>query len=171
MELVSHEGIVLEAYKDSKGIWTWGIGVTSASGHKVERYIDNPQPISKVIDIFEWLLKTKYIPSVEEAFTRCLTEAQFAAAVSFHYNTGAIKTASWVKDFNTGNINQAAIDFMKWRNPPEILSRRTKERNLFFNGIWSNTGKATVFTRVKKPSYTPDWSSAKQVDISHEIGN
>ena len=27
LELVYHEGIVLEAYKDSKGIWTWGIGV------------------------------------------------------------------------------------------------------------------------------------------------
>jgi len=50
LEVISHEGIVPEAYKDSKGIWTWGIGVTSASGHKVfPRYVDNPQTIAGVI--------------------------------------------------------------------------------------------------------------------------
>ena len=50
-EVIGHEAIVQEAYKDSKGIWTWGIGVTSASGHSVERYRDNPQPIERCIEI------------------------------------------------------------------------------------------------------------------------
>jgi len=34
-ELAAHEGIVVEAYRDTVGVWTWGIGVTSRSGHKV----------------------------------------------------------------------------------------------------------------------------------------
>lgn len=31
-----------EWYKDSKGIGTWGIGVTNASGQAVNRYKDDP---------------------------------------------------------------------------------------------------------------------------------
>lgn len=107
LELLSHEGIVLEAYKDSVGVWTWGVGVTSASGHRVLRYKDNPQPMSKVIEIYKWLVETKYLPDVLEAFTVELSEAQLAAALSFHYNTGAIKRASWVKSFNAGNVVKA----------------------------------------------------------------
>lgn len=166
VELAEHEGIVLEAYKDSKGIWTWGIGVTSASGHLVERYKDNPQPLEKVFEIYEWLLRTKYLPDVLEAFEgHDLTEAQLAAALSFHYNTGAIKRASWVKTWKKGDIPKAYQEFMNWRSPPEIIPRREKERNLFFNGIWSNRdGKVTVFREVRKPSYTPKWSSAEEIE-------
>lgn len=170
MELVSHEGIVLEAYKDSKGIWTWGIGVTNASGHKVNRYKDNPQTIKKVVEIFEWLVRTKYLPDVIKAFNKPLSEAQLAAALSFHYNTGAISRASWVKSFNAGDIEKAKKEFMNWRSPKEIIPRREKERDLFFDGKWSNKDNmATVYTKVKKPSYTPDWKSGKKVDISKEF--
>lgn len=171
LELVSHEGIVLEAYKDSKGIWTWGIGVTNASGHKVARYKDKPQTVQKVVEIFEWLVRTRYLPDVQKAFEgHPLTEAQLAAALSFHYNTGAITKASWVKSFKAGNIAQAKLEFMNYKKPKEIIPRREAERDLFFNGVWSETdGKATVYKRVKKPSYTPDWGSAEQVDISKEF--
>ena len=48
-EIVSHEAIIREAYKDSKGIWTWSVGITSASGHGVERYKDSPQPLDKCL--------------------------------------------------------------------------------------------------------------------------
>ena len=45
-EIVSHEAIVREAYKDSVGVWTWSVGITNASGHKVfPRYKDNPQSL------------------------------------------------------------------------------------------------------------------------------
>ena len=169
LEIVSHEGIVLEAYKDSVGIWTWGIGVTDMSGHGVQRYKDNPQSISKVLEIFNWLVETQYLPDVVEVLGEDLTEEQLAAALSFHYNTGAIKRASWVKSFKRGQIAKAKREIMNWRKPAEIISRRTKERDLFFDGEWSNDGTTTVFTKVRKPSYAPNWSSAKKIDISEEI--
>lgn len=165
-ELISHEGIVKEAYKDSKGIWTWGIGVTNASGHNVMRYKNNPQPLSKVFDIFDWLVRTKYLPAVEAAFTGPLTEAQVAAALSFHYNTGAIGRASWVKSFNAGNIEKARNEIMSWRSPKEIIPRRTKERDLFFDGKWSSNGTALVYQGVSG-SYQP--RNPKRVDISEEL--
>ena len=171
VELVSHEAIVKEAYKDSVGVWTWGVGVTSRSGHSVERYKDNPQPVSKVIEIFKWLVESKYLPSVPSAFQGCeLSEEQLAAAVSFHYNTGAIGRASWVRSFKAGNIAQAKREFMQWKNPPEIVPRRQKERDLFFDGKWSNDGKVTIYERVRKPSYSPVWGSAVRVDITKELG-
>ena len=170
IEIVSHEGIVLEAYKDSKGIWTWGIGVTDASGHSVGRYKDNPRSISKVVEIYKWLLETKYLPPVLKAFKgHKLSENQLAAAVSFHYNTGAIERASWVRSFKEGKIAQARREFLQWKKPPEIFDRRKKECALFFDGLWSNSGLVTVYTKVNKPSYTPNWKSAKRIDITKEL--
>lgn len=166
-ELVSHEGIVLEAYKDSKGIWTWGIGVTNASGHTVQRYIDEPQPIAKVFDIFDWLVRTKYLPAVKKAFKKPLTDAQLAAALSFHYNTGAIGRASWVKSFNEGNVAKARKEIMNWVTPKEITARRKKERDLFFDGVWSGDGTALIYQGVRRPSYVP--TNPKRVNIEKEL--
>lgn len=168
-ELVSHEGIVLESYKDSRGIWTWGIGVTDASGHTVKRYRDNPQTIHKVLEIFEWLVRTKYLPNVQDAFTRDLTKEQLAAALSFHYNTGGIRKASWVKSFNAGNDELAEKQFMNWSSPKEIIPRREKERDLFFHGDWSNNGTALVYQKVNKPSYKPSSKSATRINILKEL--
>lgn len=165
MELIQHEAIVQEAYKDSQGIWTWGVGVTSASGHSVERYKDNPQPLAKCLAIYVWLLREKYAPAVRQAFSgRELTEAQFAAALSFHYNTGAIERASWVKTWLTGGLAKAKEQFLEWRRPPAIMGRRRAEADLFFHGKWSSGGLAAVYP-VLKPSYQPNFGAGKMVDI------
>jgi len=169
LELISHEAIVREAYKDSVGVWTWGVGVTNASGHEVyPRYKDKPQDIRRCLEVYLWLLREKYLPSVLRAFTRPLNEHQLGAALSFHYNTGAISKATWVKQFNAGDIAGAKLGIMNYRKPPEIVPRREKERDLFFDGKWSSDGKATVYP-VRKPSYTPHWAKAQRVDVSAEI--
>lgn len=169
LELIDHEALVLEAYKDSKRIWTWGIGVTDKSGHRVERYQDNPQTVEHVLAIYIWLLRNRYIPDVLKAFDGfALSETQFAAALSFHYNTGAILRAGWVDRFKAGDIDGARAAFMEWRKPPEIIARREKERDLFFDGKWSHNQFVTIYP-VSKPSYTPEWRSARQVDISADL--
>lgn len=166
LELIGHEAIVQEAYKDSVGVWTWGIGVTNASGHSVDRYKDNPQPIERCLEVYLWLLRQKYIPSVVKAFDGfTLTEAQFAAALSFHYNTGAISKAGWVKKVKAGDTAGGAKAFMEWRKPPEIIERRQKECDLFFEGRWSQDGKAKLY-EVRKPSYSPNWKTVRRVDVS-----
>ena len=88
-----------------------------------------------------------------------------AAALSFHYNTGAIRTTEWVKLFKAGKIAEArAFLISHYLNGGALLKRRKLEAALFFDGVWTTDGKATVLG-VKKPSYTPDWASAKQIDI------
>lgn len=169
LEIAEHEGLVLEAYLDSKGIWTWGFGVTDASGHKVGRYRKNRSTIERAVEIFEWLLRTTYLPQVQAAFRgRELTEAQLAAALSFHWNTGAIAQADWVQSFLLGRRDKAWTEFMQWSRPREIIDRRKAERDLFFDGRWSGDGVVLMYERVR-PGGTPDWSSARQIDIKDEV--
>lgn len=171
LELVGHEAIVLESYLDSENVWTWGIGVTDKSGHKVARYKDNPSTIERVLEIYVWLLRTEYIPAVQKAFAAVkLTETQFAAALSFHYNTGAIEKTEWVKDVISGRLGEAR-EFLEthYLNGGDLKGRRMKEAALFFDGKWSHDdGKATVYP-VLKPSYHPDFRRPQRVDISADL--
>jgi lysozyme len=168
-EILHHEAIVLEAYKDSVGVWTWGVGVTSKSGHMVERYKDNPQPIERCLGIYIWLLRTKYLPEVRRAFGgRALTEAQLTAALSFHWNTGAIGSADWVELWLAGDVAGARLRFMDWKRPASIIPRREAERDLFFASRWAGTGLTTIWP-VRKPSYSPNWAKPQRVDVRDDL--
>lgn len=171
LETASHEGLVQEAYKDSVGVWTWAIGITNASGHEVyPRYKDNPQPIRRCLEMYIWLLRNNYIPAVLKAFQGFpLTEAQFAAALSFHYNTGAIGKTDWVGLVKAGRTTDARRFLTShYLNGGDLQMRRNLEARLFFDGEWSNDGTVNVY-KVNKPSYTPNWSSLKKVDIRADI--
>ncbi len=163
MEVAHHEGIIRKAYKDSVGVWTWSVGITSNSGHLVERYIDKPAPLERCLEVWVWLLQ-KYADDVEVAFTRPLSEAQKAAALSFHWNTGSIHKATWVDDFNRGNNQDAYRNIMNWRSPSEIIPRREAERDLFFDGTWVGSGTMTEYTKLTS-KYTPVWSSARKINV------
>lgn len=171
LEIIQHEAIVRQAYKDSVDVWTWGVGVTNSSGHNVTRYIGNPQPMQKVLEVYIWLLETKYLPAVEEAFFGAdITEEQLAAALSFHWNTGAIKKATWVKQFMAGDVIAAKKSFMNYRKPASIIDRRKAERDLFFSGKWTSGGASVEITRVFANG-NPDWRSRKSIDVSGVIGS
>lgn len=168
LEILEHEAIVPEWYRDSEGFGTWGVGVTDASGHSVGRYKGNPQSISRCIEVYEWLLRTKYLPDVLKAFSgHDLSEAQLGAALSFHYNTGAIQRADWVKHFKNGNLTAARRSFMNWSKPREIIGRRKAERNLFFDGHWTHDGFVLVYTAVSRWKKQP--IRPMQVDIRSEV--
>lgn len=164
LPLCAEEGLVPEAYKDSEGIWTWALGVTDASGHKVERYKDNPQPLKKCVEVSMWLLREKYLPHVLKAFgDHALTESELAAALSFHWNTGAILTTSWVKLFLAGKVKEArAFLESHYVNNGTLKSRRLRESRLFFGGEWPKSLLVPVYG-VAKPSYRP--RGAKLTDL------
>lgn len=171
LELVGHEAIVLEWYKDSVGVGTWGIGVTNRSGHSIDRYKDNPQTIEHVLKVYVWLLRTVYVPDVVKAFGSAqLTEEQFAAALSFHYNTGAILKTEWVKMFLAGNW-KGARQFLEthYLNGGTLTERREAEAALFFDGVWSHTDGTALVIPVAKPSYQPKFSAARRVNIRADM--
>ena len=147
--LASHEGVVPAPYKDSVGVWTWGVGHTAAAGSPNPATLPKAMPadldtaIRKVLRAFRMDV-TKYESDVRQAFRVPLTQSQFDAAVSFHFNTGAIARASWVRDFNRGDKAAAIKGIMNWKKPPEIIPRRKAERDLFANGTYGNS-KVTVW--------------------------
>lgn len=166
LEIASHEAVIRQAYKDSKGVWTWSVGLTSMSGHEVERYIDKPQTIEHCLAVFVWALSGHYLREVLEAFEGYeLKYNELAAALSFHWNTGAIKRATWVKNVKAGNRKAARINIMQYNKPAEIKSRREKERDLFFDGKWSNNGKMAEYTQLTA-AHTPRWSSRVEIDVA-----
>src|SRR5690554_6331906 len=90
LEVACHEALVRQTYKDSVGVLTWCVGMTNATGHTVERYIGKPASLQHCMNIYAWALD-RYADGVRRAFKGTpLTKAQFAAALSFHWNTGAI---------------------------------------------------------------------------------
>ncbi len=172
LELVDHEAIVLETYLDNANPprWTWGIGVTDQSGHKVARYKANPSTIEHVLEVYIWLLRKNYIPGVLRAFDGFpLSETEFAAALSFHYNTGAIGTTSWVGMVKSGQ-RDAARKFLTthYLNDGALQERRDKEAKLFFDGVWSQRDTAMVVP-VNRSTFKPMFGKAKRVDIRADM--
>ncbi|GGD71484.1 lysozyme [Croceicoccus mobilis] len=167
-ELVAHEGIVREAYRDSVGVWTWSVGLTDASGHKVGRYRDNPQSLTHCLEIFIWALRRNYLPEVLAAFgDHQPAEHELAAALSFHWNTGGILRAQWMKLAMEGSSLRARSAMLNWARPVSLLPRRRKEQALFFDGKWSHDGNALVYD-VAKPSYRP--INGRQLPIMASLG-
>jgi lysozyme len=147
--LALHEGIVPAPYKDSVGVWTYGIGHTAAAGApdpaKMPRGMPNDMDaaLADVFAVFRADLP-KYEAGVNRAVKVPITQAQFDALVSFHYNTGAIGRASLVKRLNAGDKAGAAAGFMAWKKPAEIIPRRKEEQKLFATGTYPG-GQVTVW--------------------------
>jgi lysozyme len=169
-EIAKVEGIILEAYYDSVGVLTWSVGITSKSGHNVERYRRNPSTLERALEVYIWLLKTRYGPRVVRAFgDKLITKEQFTAALSFDWNTGGIHRATWVKQFLAGNVSQAKRSIMNWKSPPSIIGRRKHERDLFFGGSFS--GVTTMTQYNVNSNLTPRWSSARRIDVSKQVAD
>lgn len=139
--LIGHEGIVPGPYLDSVKVWTYGVGHTKGAGDpdpaKMARGMpaDLDAELVRVFEIFRRDL-TRYEDAVRTAIRIPVAQHEFDAAVSFHYNTGAIARATWVKSLNAGDRNRAAAEMMNWRKPPEIIGRREDEMRLFRDGTY-----------------------------------
>lgn len=148
--LAAHEGIVPGPYLDSVGVWTTGIGHTAAAGAPDPRTLPRGMPAdldAALRDVFAIFRRdlAKYEADVARVVgNRGVAQHEFDAAVSFHFNTGAIGRATWVKHWLAGSKTAAAQSMMEWRKPSEIIPRRTAERDLFQSGTYGAT-RASVW--------------------------
>jgi lysozyme len=167
-ELFSHEGIVPMPYKDSVGVWTYGVGHTAAAGKPdpadMRRGIATP--VEDVVAVFRRDLP-RYEAAVLKAVRVPLKQHEFDALVSFHFNTGAIGRASFVRRLNAGDRVGAAKGMLDWNKPPEIIDRRTAEMKLFRDGVYSNDGKASVYPATA--SGAVQWGKGRRVDVASLI--
>jgi lysozyme len=142
-QLAALEGIVPAPYYDSVGVLTFGIGHTAAAGAPDPANMPMGEPEHLNAAVFAALLifardADAYAATVDLAMNTP-TQNQFDAGVSFHYNTGAIGSATWVDTHNAGDFVTAGAQFMNWSSPPEVIPRRETERLLYDTGVYEAT--------------------------------
>jgi len=125
--LTLREGFRTFAYKDTKGIWTIGVGHTGPEVHEGLTWT-----VDQVNDALREDVKTAE-KAINDNVTVPLTVNQFDALVSFTFNVGvgAFKRSTLLKVLNQGNYTEAARQFDRWVIPVEITSRRMSEKAQF----------------------------------------
>ena len=152
LEIAEHEGVVPAPYRDSVGVWTFGIGHTAAAGGLDPREMNSAMPadvdaaVMRAIDVFRQDL-TKYEARVNAAIKVPLKQHEFDALVSFDFNTGGIHRAQLTKAINRGD-KDAARHFMGWLRPAEIYNRRKAEMRLFQTGDYDHNGDSIPVWRT-----------------------
>lgn len=160
LEIAEHEGIVPAPYRDSVGVYTFGIAHTAAAGGLDPQEMNGAMPtgaaletaIDRALEVFREDIP-KYEARVNKHIKVPLKQHQFDALVSFDFNTGGIHRAKLTKAINARDPN-ASRHFFGWLKPPEIRKRRTAEKNLFDTGnydangdqipIWKTNGKGRL---------------------------
>jgi lysozyme len=173
LEVAFHEAVVRQAYLDGAGVWTWSVGLTSATGHDVRRYIGAAQPMQHCLNVYVWAL-INYARHVDEVFAGVeLPQNVYAGALSFHWNTGALRRASWVDLYISGDHADAEESFKSWNKVGGkvvhgLSVRRDKEADLIWRGKWASNGQIREYTRLTTGS-TPVWSSGVMRDVRSEM--
>lgn len=166
MAIVSHEGIVLSRYFDSVRVPTLGVGHTAAAGYPDPATFQGSLMLGEAFGLLRHDIM-KYERGVNAAVKVPLKQHEFDALVSFHYNTGAIGKASFVKKLNAGDRAGALKGIMDWRKPTGIIARRTAERDLFKTGKYPPPF-ATIYPATSSGKVL--WSEGKRVDLRKELG-
>lgn len=124
--LIAREGKRNDAYLDSVGVWTIGVGHTGPEVHAGLHWTDDQvaDALRADLDRFEAAVNTA---------TAALTQHQFDALVSFAFNVGvgAFTSSTLLKNINAKLFDEAETQFDRWHIPPEITRRRNGEREQF----------------------------------------
>ena len=117
----SFEGLRLQAYQDSAGIWTIGYGHTGRDVHK-GRVITEPQAEQLLLADMQHAVSV-----VNAAVTVKLTQSMFDALCDFAYNAkvNAFLHSTLLEDLNRGSYALAAAQF--WLR--FVLVRLTRKQN------------------------------------------
>lgn len=157
IDIMSHEGICLEPYLDSVGVWTIGIGQTKSDD--LDPRTMGKLTVQQAINLFK--RKIKQYTAAVDALGLDLKQHQYDALTSLCYNFGP---GNLRKLCNGRSIEQIGDAIMLYTKPPEITERRKKEQRLFKTGQYSNTdGKVLVFP--VNGSHHPVYSKGYQVDV------
>ena len=125
--IVVREGKRNKAYKDTKGIWTIGVGHTGPEVYEGLVWTDGQIQAALRDDLDE------VEQTIDKYVLVPLTQNQYDALVSFILNVGgnAFRRSTMLKFINLRQFEKAAKEFDRWHIPPEITGRRNSERDQF----------------------------------------
>lgn len=128
------EGIKLKPYKDSKGIWTIGIGSTYLENNSKVKSTTKDLTLNEVYTLFT-ITSKQYENAVNNFVKIPITQNQFNALFALCYNIGidGFKTSTVLKRINLKDTQENITEgWMRWIKQKELISRRKKEINLYF---------------------------------------
>ncbi|MRH22669.1 MULTISPECIES: glycoside hydrolase family protein [Rhodovulum] len=151
--LEGHEGVALRAYRCPAGKWTIGAGLTAASGVVVPKagMVITRTEANRLLAL---ALMRNYEPAVGAAMPGA-KQHEFDAGVSFHFNTGAIGRATWVKRWRVkAPVSEIRAALGEWRKGggkvlPGLVLRRAEEFEMLAYGRYAGIDRvATVPVRA-----------------------
>lgn len=129
--LADREDLRMQAYRDSEGYWTIGVGHLLSLDKNAD-YSTLVWSREKCLEVFAQDL-AKYEAAVNRGLTVPVQQHQYDALVSFGHNVGVAGVEnSWIiRELNAGNVAGAVAAFDNWHKPTSIISRRNGEKAQF----------------------------------------
>ena len=125
--LIDREGMELEAYYDSVGTITIGVGHTSAAG------LPQVHEGMRITEAEAWVIFSKdsdtFEAVVNDAITVPMEQHHFDAFTSLCFNLGEtqFRKATFVECYKAGDFDGCLEAVLWWNKPPELIPRRQGE--------------------------------------------
>lgn len=129
------EGLFLDAYQDGGGVWTIGWGHTGLTHRDGTVFPGRRITIEEAETLLAYDLRI-FEARVSRFITVPLNDDEFAALVSFDFNTGGLGDSTLRRMLNEEHRTEAAMQFTRWNKDnghvvAGLTRRRQSERNLF----------------------------------------
>ena len=132
--ITKEEGARNKAYKDSKGLWTIGVGhlIKADEQHLITTTLTDEQVEELLRSDLKWCSE-----AVESSVRVPLTQPQFDALYSLCFNIGEtnFRKSTVLRKLNEGDYKGAADAILMWNKPAVLENRRKRERDLFLSGV------------------------------------
>lgn len=147
--LIAREGRRLDAYRDSEGIWTIGVGHTAAAGPPVPRA--GLRIGAAEADAIFARDVAAFVRTVAEAIPEPLPQHAFDALVSLCFNIGpaAFRRSTVLRRLRAGDRAGAGEAILMSNRPAAIIPRRQGEFDQF------RTPYASALPRVRRGDVQP----------------
>ncbi len=149
----SFEGLRLEAYQDSGGVWTIGYGHTGPEVRAGQRITEAQAEALLREDL------AAAVRCVRGAVKPAIAQHQFDALVDFCFNAGrgSLLSSSLLRDVNRGALESAVAQFGLWvhagaRVVPGLVRRRAAEAALFAGHGFPASVAPPPHTAAARPS-------------------
>jgi lysozyme len=138
------ESLKLEAYQDSKGVWTIGWGHTGPDVYEGLTITEDQADALQKQDLntAETCVNNDVIVDLQQC--------QFDALVSFTFNVGSgnEEHSTLLSLLNSGDYSDAANQFVRWDQSggqviPGLLRRRKAEQAMFLGNDWQSIMNGT----------------------------
>jgi lysozyme len=119
-----------KAYKDSKGLWTIGVGhlIKPDEQHLLSATLTDEQVEELLQSDLRWCQD-----AVDNHVKVPLTQNQYDALYSLCFNIGEtnFRKSTVLRKINENDLKGAADAILMWNKPEVLINRRKRERALF----------------------------------------